>query len=54
MNSFIRKIGNWFRKSSFGLLVTSIALAFVVCVGLIVSNNDSQVVNKPTESINAI
>lgn len=54
MNSFIKKVGNWLKKSSFGLLVTSIAIAFVICVGLIVSNNNSQVVNKPSESINAV
>ena len=35
MNSFIKKVGNWLKKSSFGLLVTSIAVAFVICVGLI-------------------
>ena len=55
MNSFIKKVGNWFKKSSFGLVVTSVAIAFVVCVGLIVSSNGKdQVVNKPSESINAV
>ena len=55
MNSFIKKVGKWFKKSSFGLVITSIALAFVICVGLIVSNNNEDtVVNKPSETISAV
>lgn len=55
MNSFINKVGNWFKKSSFGIVVTSIAIAFVVCVGLIVSDNGKDTpVNQQSNSINAV
>ena len=55
MNSFINKVVSWFKKSSFGLIVTSIAVAFVLCVGLIITNKDSaQVVNKQSDSIAAV
>lgn len=55
MNSFINKVGNWFKKSSFGIVVTSIAIAFVVCVGLIVSNNNTDTpVNQQSNSINVV
>lgn len=55
MNSFIKKVGNWFKKSSFGIVVTSIAIAFVVCVSLIISNEGADTpVNKQSNSINAV
>lgn len=53
MNSFIKKAVFWFKKSSFGIVVTTIAVAFVLCVALIVNEN-SLTVNKPSESINAV
>lgn len=53
MNSFIKKAVIWFKKSSFGIVVTTIAVAFVLCVALIVNEN-SLTVNKPSESINAV
>ena len=43
MNSFISKLGKWLKNSAFGLIVTSIALVFVIAVGIIVNDNSSLV-----------
>lgn len=50
MNSFM-KIKNWVKSSAFGLILTSIALVFVICVGLIVNQSKTVEVTKPTDSI---
>lgn len=47
MNSFISKFQKWFKNSAFGLIVTSIALVFVIAVGIIVNDN-----SKPVGSVN--
>lgn len=54
MNSFINKMVKWFKKSSFGIVVTSIALAFVLCVTLIVKDNQSVNVANPSVSDNVV
>lgn len=54
MNSFILKFGQWIKKSAFGLIITSIALVFVICVGIIVNKNQSLPVTKPTDSVFAV
>ena len=55
MNSFINKLSNWFKKSSFGLIVTSVAVTFVICVGLIINNNNNDVpVNNQIPTINVV
>ena len=51
MNSFINKIGKWVKNSAFGIIVTSIALVIVVCVGIIVNQSRVQPVTKPTDSV---
>lgn len=53
MNPFIKKVATWFKKSSFGIVVTTIAVAFVICVGLIVNDNSMSVGNN-SQSITAI
>ena len=53
MNSFM-KIVKWVKDSAFGLILTSIALVFVICVGLIVNNSNVSEVVKPTASIEAL
>ena len=50
MNSFM-KIAKWIKSSSFGLILTSIALVFVICVGIIINQSNSVEVAKPTESV---
>lgn len=45
MNSFIIKIGKWIKDSAFGLIVTSIALVFVISVGIIINDNSKPVGN---------
>ena len=50
MNSFINKFLKWARSSSFGLIVTSIALVFVVCVGIIVNQQRIEDVAKPSDN----
>lgn len=50
MNSFI-KIKDWIKSSAFGLILTSIALVFVICVGLIVNQSRTIEVTKPTDSL---
>ena len=45
MNSFISKIGKWMKNSAFGLIVTSIALVFVISVGIIINDNSKPVAN---------
>ena len=54
MNSFIDKVKRWFKKSSFGIILTSIAIVLVVSVGLIINSNDDVTVAKPTDSFNEI
>ena len=48
MNAFINKVAKWFKKSSFGIVLTTIALVFVVCVGLIINEKDSMTVANPS------
>lgn len=50
MNSFM-KIKNWVKSSAFGLILTSIALVFVICVGLIVNQSRTVEVTKPTDNL---
>ena len=50
MNSFM-KIAKWIKSSSFGLILTSIALVFVICVGIIINQSNSVDVAKPTECV---
>ena len=50
MNSFM-KIAKWVKSSSFGLILTSIALVFVICVGIIINQANSMEVAKPTASV---
>ena len=54
MNSFIEKVRSWFKKSSFGLILTSIAIVMVVSVGLLINSNNSSTVNRPTESFTSV
>ncbi len=54
MNSFILKFGQWIKKSAFGIIFTSIALVFVICVGIIVSNSKPVPVGKQTDSVVAL
>lgn len=55
MNSFIKKVGNWLKKSSFGLVVTSIALAFVLCVGLILNDHNQDLsVGNPSNQVSNV
>lgn len=55
MNSFINKVKDWFKNSTLAIVLTSLALVFVISVGLIVnnSNNDIPVVNQ-TESVGKV
>lgn len=53
MNSFISKIGKWIKNSAFGLIVTSIALVFVISVGIIINDNSKPVANV-TNSANKV
>ncbi|MDY2889099.1 MAG: M23 family metallopeptidase [Candidatus Caccosoma sp.] len=46
MDSLIKRIGKWFKKSAFGVILTSISLVFVLCVGLVISNSNSSPVSK--------
>ncbi len=46
MDSLIKRIGKWFKKSAFGVILTSISLVFVICVGLVISNSNSSPVSK--------
>ena len=48
MNAFINKVVKWFKKSSFGVVVTTVALIFVVCVGLIINQKESMSVANPS------
>lgn len=51
MNSFINNVRNWFKQSSFGVILTSVALLFVVCVGVIVNNSNKE--NEVAKPINS-
>ena len=55
MNSFINKVKDWFKNSTLAIVLTSLALVFVISVGLIVnnSNNDIPVANQ-TESVDKV
>ena len=48
MNAFINKVVKWFKKSSFGVVVTTVALIFVVCVGLIINQKEAMSVANPS------
>ena len=50
MNSF-NVLKKWVKSSSFGLILTSFALVFVICVGLIVNQSKVVEVTKPTDSV---
>ena len=50
MNSF-NKLIKWVKSSSFGLILTSIALVFVICVGLIINKSKVVEVTKPTDDL---
>ena len=54
MNSFILKVGKWFKKSAFGIIVTSVAMTFVICVGILINNRNSKPVVKPTDSVQTL
>ncbi len=54
MNSFILKVGKWIKKSAFGLIITSIALVFVICVGVLINEKSSIPVTKPTDSVQVL
>lgn len=54
MYTFFENVLKWFKKSSFGLIVTSFAVAFAICVGLIVSRNNDVVVNNQSDEINSV
>ena len=41
MNSFINKFKKWFKNSSFGVILTSVALILVISVGLIINNDET-------------
>ena len=50
MNLF-NVLKKWVKSSSFGLILTSIALVFVICVGLIINQSKVVEVTKPTDSL---
>lgn len=43
MNTFLKKMKLFFKKSSFGIAITTLAILFVIGVGLVISSNS----NKP-------
>ena len=50
MNLLMKKIGKWFKKSAFGVILTSISLVFVICVGLVISNSNASTVSKTSNN----
>lgn len=54
MNSFIFKVGKWFKKSAFGLIITSVALVFVICVGILINQRKVTPVTKPNDSVQTL
>lgn len=50
MDLLIKKIGKWFKKSAFGVILTSVSLVFVICVGLVISNSNSSTVSKTSNT----
>ena len=50
MNSLIKRIGTWFKKSAFGVILTSVSLVFVICVGLVISNSNTSPVSKTSNT----
>lgn len=52
--NFISKVGKWIKKSAFGLIVTTVALIFVICVGVMLNQQDTTPVGKPTDSVGAL
>lgn len=54
MNSFVNKLKKWFKNSSFGVILTSIAIILVVSVGLIINDSESVEVANSTESFEEV
>ena len=50
MDLLIKRIGKWFKKSAFGVILTSVSLVFVICVGLVISNSNSSTVSKTSNT----
>ena len=50
MDSLIKRIGKWFKKSAFGVILTSVSLVFVICVGLVISNSNTSPVSKTSNT----
>lgn len=49
MNSFFYRAIKWIKDSAVGIILTSIAIVFVICVALLVGNNKSTPVSKTSD-----